>query len=367
MQLNRMARYGVVGVVFVLFALKSNANQLSKQLHSLYVTGSYYECYRSAVQSSQEHTRSAVPDFYAAIALCNYDKDPEFSGKVAKPWGSVAKHLERAKARDRSGKQLYAYRKGLVTIQRKLFAVGEKGYRKQPEAVRKFFDRIARVFDSREGTWRNMYHAGLDASSDRYDFKEWDNPFYRLANTARHDHYVSEKAKELIYLHNLCRINPKLFGETYLAEYLETDRWGNPSDHYVTSLKKRLRTADPAPFLYPYQPYFKAADAHAKDLSDSQTFGHDSSDGTGFAARLSKFSNAGGYRAENVQGGTDTPIECFFSLMIDRGVPSLGHRENILQPNLKYIGIGIRGGGLYGLNWVFDFCSRPGSEMVADL
>ncbi len=360
-----MARLGVVGVVFVLLSLESHGSELSRQLHNLYLTGSYYKCYQSAILSSKEHTSSAVPDFYAAIALCNYSKDPNFSGRVVKPWSQVAQHLERAKARDRSGKELQAYRKGLVVIQRKLFTVGEKGYREQPESVRKFFDRIARVFDKREGTWRNIYHAGHDASSELYDFVEWDNLFYRLANTARHSAYVSDMAKELIYLHNLCRINPRLFGETYLAQYLKNDSWGESTDHYVTSLQERLRTADPAPLLYPYQPYFRAADSHAKDLSDSQTFAHNSSDGTGFGQRLNKFSDAGGYRAENIQGGTSTPIECFFSLMIDRGVPSYGHRENILQPNLRYIGIGIRDGGLYGLNWVFDFCGRPGSESLS--
>ena len=225
---------------------------------------------------------------------------------------------------------------------------------------------MARVFDQREGTWKNLYHAGVDASDERYDFKEWDNPYYRLANTARYERFVSKEAKELIYLHNLCRINPRLFGETYAKTYMGND-WHRPRNHYESSLKKKLLNADPAPYLHPYEPYFKAARAHAKDLSDSKTFAHESSDGTRFGDRLKKFSDAGGYRAENIQGGTSSPIDCFFSLMIDYGVPSYGHRENIMNENLKYIGIGIVGNGKYGLNWVFDFCGRPGSKYLANL
>lgn len=362
-----MTRVGAIGLVCVLFTLKSHANQLTHQLHQLFITGNYYECYRTSLKASKEANLSPVPDFYAAIALVNYNKDPRFSGRVSNPWGRIVSHLERAKSRDVSGNKLKTYQKGLVTIQKKLFRVGEARYAKRPQAVRKFFDRIAQLFDSREGTWKNIYHAGVDASDEAYDFPQWDNPFYRLASTGRHESFVSEQAKELLYLHNLCRINPKLFGETFLVQYLKTDRWGSKTDKYVTTLIERLRTADPAPYLYPYQPYFKAANSHASDLSNAKLFQHDSSNGTDFATRLKKFSDAGGYRAENIQGGTDTPIECFFSLMIDRGVPSYGHRENILSPNLKYIGIGIQDGGLYGLNWVFDFCGRPGSEYLVDL
>ena len=361
MRLKNVARQAVVGVVCVLFALNLSANQL----HKLYTSGKYYACYKKALERSKADVSSPVPDFYAAMALCNYKKDPKFKGKVAQPWGNILKHVERAKARDRSGRKLESYRKGLVSIQKVLFRAGEKSYRKQPESVRKFFDRMAYVFDSREGTWRNIYHAGIDASSEEYDFREWDNPFYRLASTARHTKYVSPMAKELIYLHNLCRTNPKLFANTYAKKYLGSD-WNRPPDHYVSSLKKKLLNSESVPFLYPYQPYFKAAKAHARDLSDSQTFAHESSDGTGFGKRLKKFSNAGGYRAENIQGGTSTPIDCFFSLMIDRGVPSYGHRENIMFGELGYIGIGIEEGGLYGLNWVFDFCGRPGSEYLAE-
>ena len=62
-------------------------------------------------------------------------------------------------------------------------------------------------------------------------------------------------------------------------------------------------------------------------------------------------------RGENVQGGLSEPVDCFFSLLIDEGIPSLGHRDNIVNREFSNIGVGIVDAPDEWKIWVFDFGS----------
>jgi hypothetical protein len=51
-------------------------------------------------------------------------------------------------------------------------------------------------------------------------FREWDNPKYRLANTAKKENYLNEDEKMVFYFLNLVRMNPELFLETFVRARL---------------------------------------------------------------------------------------------------------------------------------------------------
>jgi len=62
--------------------------------------------------------------------------------------------------------------------------------------------------------------------------------------------------------------------------------------------------------------------------------------------------------AENIHFGK-TPNglhEAVIALVIDDGVPSRGHRNNIFNEKLKYLGVGIAGHTVYGQCVVVDYC-----------
>ena len=79
-----------------------------------------------------------------------------------------------------------------------------------------------------------------------------------------------------------------------------------------------------------------AARAHSQDLVQSGTFGHNSSDGTDFATRITQTGARWWMVAENVSGGRSTP-----EAMVEGWMNSPGHRANILNPDLTHLGVGV--------------------------
>ncbi len=78
-----------------------------------------------------------------------------------------------------------------------------------------------------------------------------------------------------------------------------------------------------------------AAENHSQNMALQDFFSHTGKDGSSFTSRITttgyKFSAA----AENIAAGSSTPEQVVSSWM-----NSSGHRTNILNPNLKEIGIG---------------------------
>lgn len=82
--------------------------------------------------------------------------------------------------------------------------------------------------------------------------------------------------------------------------------------------------------------------------------GHTSSDGTDTFTRIERFVK-GGAMAENCQYGPDEPIEVIMQLMIDSGIPSLGHRKTLMNCTYNFIGIAQSNHSTYRTNTVMDF------------
>ena len=78
-----------------------------------------------------------------------------------------------------------------------------------------------------------------------------------------------------------------------------------------------------------------AAAKHTENMAVQDFFSHTGKDGSSMGSRITatgyKFSNA----AENIAAGSSTP-----EAVINSWMNSSGHRANILNPNLKEIGIG---------------------------
>ena len=66
---------------------------------------------------------------------------------------------------------------------------------------------------------------------------------------------------------------------------------------------------------------------------------------------------------ENCSYGYERAIDIVISLLIDKGIKNLGHRNNILSPDFNSIGVAIRPHKTYRVNCVMDFGSRDRTGM----
>jgi uncharacterized protein YkwD len=101
-----------------------------------------------------------------------------------------------------------------------------------------------------------------------------------------------------------------------------------------------------------------AAQFHAEDMARNNFMSHSGSNGSNPAARI----RAAGYPwinwGENVAVGYSSP-----SAVMNAWMNSPGHRANILNPNVREIGIGIAQapGTRWGFFWCQDFGTRSGA------
>ncbi len=84
------------------------------------------------------------------------------------------------------------------------------------------------------------------------------------------------------------------------------------------------------------------ARAHVEDTGAKGLTGHDSSGGSSFPERVAALADKErfSFTAENIAYGLNRGREVVAQLFVDDGVPSRGHRDNLLTEKLKYSGVG---------------------------
>jgi uncharacterized protein YkwD len=104
-----------------------------------------------------------------------------------------------------------------------------------------------------------------------------------------------------------------------------------------------------------------AARAHSQDMVARNYFSHTSADGRSFVDRVTGAGYTGWTNlAENIAWGSGTLGEP--STIFTNWMNSAGHRANILNPNLREIGIGVASGTFQGYSgarvYTADFGTR---------
>jgi uncharacterized protein YkwD len=165
-------------------------------------------------------------------------------------------------------------------------------------------------------------------------------------------HLLAAQPDQVLNLMNEVRTDPQGFLNNRLLPFLKEKQLEDNS--YAKSLMDELKSARKINPLSSSAVLEKLARAHAQDMGSKGKVGHTSSNGTTFENRVRKKIKTG-MIAENCDYGNTEPLEIVTSLLIDDGVTSLGHRKNILQPGLKYVGIAIEQHKTYGMNCVMDF------------
>jgi hypothetical protein len=91
-----------------------------------------------------------------------------------------------------------------------------------------------------------------------------------------------------------------------------------------------------------------AAD-HVRDQGPRGGLGHQGTDRSAPALRISRYGRWFGVVSENIQyGRAATPRDVVAELLIDDGVPDRGHRRNIFDPVIRVAGVACGPHALYG-------------------
>lgn len=151
---------------------------------------------------------------------------------------------------------------------------------------------------------------------------------------------LREEEKEGFYWINLLRKDPAAFSHNYLDPF--ATQFPELRDSYVKSLRSELLALGPLGMIAPASNVQKEADRHCQDLAKNQRrISHEASDGRSFSQRMSD----AGIRycaGENVFEGDSDALQALLLLLIDQGVPNLGHRKALLNPTFNIMGISVK-------------------------
>jgi uncharacterized protein YkwD len=146
--------------------------------------------------------------------------------------------------------------------------------------------------------------------------------------------------QEAFYWVNLLRKDPASFCKHYIEPFLLQFPSLNGSE--AESLRAELRALAPLGQIAPAAYVQKEAERHALDLAQRQkTISHQSSDGRTFAQRMADagIKNCAG---ENVFLGEEDALKALILLLIDQGIPNLGHRKALLNPTFNVMGVSFK-------------------------
>jgi len=175
---------------------------------------------------------------------------------------------------------------------------------------------------------------------------------------------------------NLIRIDGEKFYYTFLEDYInnynaKVKQYRNynqlriaRNNSYYTSLLKHLKGIKNLPVYYPNGKLTDLSRSHAQDLNRNNLSTHESSNGDRFSKRISNyFPNKA--MSENIDFGFSNSLDIVCHLLLDCGVPSLGHRFTLIDQKYKLntVGVSIQPHPSYTWCAVIDFVALPFADV----
>jgi uncharacterized protein YkwD len=174
-----------------------------------------------------------------------------------------------------------------------------------------------------------------------YPFDKWDASTLEKANSAKDAAAFSSEEKKVIYYANLARLKPDLFAKTYFQKYMDSTKTSVTS--FTRSLFNDLTTKyKPMDILTVKEDLAEEATDHAKDTGKKGNLGHFTSDGKSFEFRMKKFKGTYAATPENCGYGHNDALSIVISLLVDEAQATIEDRKNIMDKNLKYVGVSIQ-------------------------
>lgn len=184
--------------------------------------------------------------------------------------------------------------------------------------------------------------------------------------TAAKADYLSPAEREVVLEINRARTDPPEYARTVLApmrDYYRDKLLRFPGEMPVSTVEglpaleeciKFLMAAKPVPPLSPSKGLALAARDQARDQGKTGAVGHGGSDGSTMESRLSRFGEWGGAAGENIDYGNGDARRIVASMLVDDGVPSRGHRQNLMDARFNAVGVSIGTHPTYGHMCVID-------------
>lgn len=160
---------------------------------------------------------------------------------------------------------------------------------------------------------------------------------------------------------NFARTQPQAYADEMLREpatYDQQARHADLRDQDPEAFEEAVDFLMRQPALPPLRPDVRIAAAahdHAAWQGERGGLGHTGPGGQTPGARLQHHGVWAGLSAENISYGYSTPREVILQLIIDSGVPSRGHRQNIFGANYQIAGVGCGRHRTYDAMCVIDF------------
>ncbi|MDB5209544.1 MAG: Allergen family protein [Sediminibacterium sp.] len=146
------------------------------------------------------------------------------------------------------------------------------------------------------------------------------------------------QAKKFLYWTNYSRNNPQKFWDSAIVPILAIFPPMNKPE--AGTLKTDLWKAGSLPMFKLNEALIGTAQSHASDIGGKRApLGHTSTNGADFASRMKK-AGIKYCAAENISLSSQSILLSTILLYLDIGLPGLGHRKALLDPNLREIGIG---------------------------
>lgn len=192
-----------------------------------------------------------------------------------------------------------------------------------------------------------------------------------ILNTGAGATWLSDEEKNLVLAMNLIRHDPGKYADMFVApaiayyrgmEYRFPDRqevlMTREGVAPARELYRELKASPSLPLFYPSEGMSRAAASHASEQSRSGRIGHAGQGG--MRARIEREGRWSGLIAENIAYNSPSAHEAILGLMIDDGVPDRGHRVNMLNKDLKHVGVAWAThprftGGVYVVKYAEEF------------
>lgn len=175
----------------------------------------------------------------------------------------------------------------------------------------------------------------------------WSDHKYDVYNTASAANYLSLEEKNVLWVLNMVRAYPQQFLSTVVlnpkSEYYVKPEKRN---HYFISLMTTLKKMKP--ILIPLTPdsiAFVSARCHAIQSGIEGSIGH----------IRSRSECTKDFEGECCDYGNDNAVDILLNLLVDDGIPGVGHRLICLSNSYTKIGVAIQPHKVYEVNTVMDF------------
>ena len=150
---------------------------------------------------------------------------------------------------------------------------------------------------------------------------------------------------------NFARTNPQGYADVLEKDlrYYQGTMFRRPGDdspletregaNAVREAIRVLRQTHPMPSLHASEGMMLAARDHVRDQAQRGLMNHRGTDGSQAWDRVSRYGEWKSKISENMTFGPATPHDVVAALLVDDGISDRGHRKNLLDPDVKVVGI----------------------------